>query len=71
MKKFISVVLIFAVLAVLIKVGTDAVFRHFPLRYGGYIEQYSAEYGLYSCSPFRSPVGQGRGYRRQYRNEQA
>ena len=46
MKKFISVVLIFAVLAVLIKVGTDAVFRHFPLRYGGYIEQYSAEYGL-------------------------
>ena len=46
MKKFMSLVLVFAVSAALIKVGKNAVFRYFPLKYGGYIERYAEEYGL-------------------------
>ena len=46
MKKFISLVLVIAALAVIFKMGKDAVYRYFPLKYGGYIEQYAEEYDL-------------------------
>ena len=46
MKKFICIVLALAMLSLLVKAGKDVVYRCFPLKYGGYIEQYAEEYGL-------------------------
>ncbi len=46
MKKLIIAALVCAASVLIIKAGRDAVYRCFPLRYGGYIERYAEEYGL-------------------------
>ena len=46
MKKIISIVLAAAAIFLFLRAGRNAVFRCFPLKYGGYIERYAGEYGL-------------------------